>query len=257
MNNCFCRSVGHKTQDRPVFNKRTSLRRHKAGKASSILFKFTSLDPLARHTLSVISLRWFEFAKIKRQVDARFYSEKFNWSDEVVSVRLGRRLSCRDAEFLALPKKQFKGFKQMLKVEDPIEITRNLNFALRIEKCTQMRDALERAARELKAGGALGDLISLQADELVTGGWETNESNVTGLKQILCNRLPVGAVASITGMRKGSTGQVGCLECFGWLPNSTALQQHQNLTNHTGALLPISSNGLLQMLGELAVRATA
>ena len=152
-------------------------------------------------------------------------------------MRLGRRLTCKDTEFLRLPRKQLKGFKEILKVEDPIEISRNLNFALSQKWSERIHEALASAAKRLKNGATLGDLIGLDADERALCNCTTEMAGGRSINNDLLRhrlRMARGANAILhSGMRDRS---VGCLECFRWLPNITALHQHHKDTNHTGML---------------------
>ena len=68
-------------------------------------------------------------------------------------MRLGKRLPATDSEFKILPRKQFRGFRDILKIEDPIEISRNLNFALSEKSSRRIRELISGACSTLKGGG--------------------------------------------------------------------------------------------------------
>ncbi|CAK9039018.1 unnamed protein product [Durusdinium trenchii] len=55
-----------------------------------------------------------------------FYANEFDWKQDVVSVRLGQRNSTIRSRRLI----QLKNKRMHLHIEDPIDIRRNLNFAL-------------------------------------------------------------------------------------------------------------------------------
>ncbi|CAE7796374.1 URT1 [Symbiodinium sp. CCMP2456] len=162
-----------------------------------------------------------------------FFSEQFDWGNEVVSVRLGKRLPAKDPEFSILPRKQFRGFRDILKIEDPIEISRNLNFALSERSSRRIRELISGACITLKGGGSLADLLRSQNEIAI--------SNCTAVQEQFANfslyRLPPGRTARSITRSQTSEARHRCQECFRWLPNMTSLQQHQQATNHSGSLL--------------------
>ena len=148
-------------------------------------------------------------------------------------MRLGKRLPATDSEFKILPRKQFRGFRDILKIEDPIEISRNLNFALSEKSSRRIRELISGACSTLKGGGSLADLLRSQNEIAV--------SNCTAVQEQFANfslyRLSPGRTAWSMTRSRMSEARHRCQECFRWLPNMTSLQQHQRATNHSGSLL--------------------
>jgi len=122
-----------------------------------------STDPLKVCRLGAVLRGFFQF-----------FSQEYDWRREVVSVRLGtretldhpaiskhllrqriRRRNGRRAVIVAL---------RAFNIEDPIEIERNLNFALRPVSSDRIRQALQEAHDSLTSGAGLLELLGL--DEL-------------------------------------------------------------------------------------------
>jgi len=86
-----------------------------------------------------------------------FYAQEFDWRDEVVSVRLGRRThflhegswNTFDPYFLAKPN------CGSLHIEDPVECRRNLNYAVQREGLEKIKAALREADLALQSGALL------------------------------------------------------------------------------------------------------
>lgn len=106
-----------------------------------------------------------------------FYAESFDWDNEVVSVRLGERRHLEDANGHHSPLfstqlrqaklkrarriKYVRGFPH-LNIEDPIEVHRNLNFALRPGTYSRICAEVVHARDLLEAGAGLCDLLQLE-----------------------------------------------------------------------------------------------
>mmetsp|Transcript_93780 Transcript_93780/g.180960 ORF Transcript_93780/g.180960 Transcript_93780/m.180960 type:complete len:572 (-) Transcript_93780:164-1879(-) len=107
-----------------------------------------------------------------------FYSDEFDWGNEVVSVRLGERryLEDDDGNFSPLFNTQLRQVKryrqggkrvrvtrgfQYLNIEDPIELHRNLNFALKPASFRRIEAEMMRALDLVEAGAGLRDLLNL------------------------------------------------------------------------------------------------
>lgn len=106
-----------------------------------------------------------------------FYAEVFDWENEVVSVRLGERRDLEDANGQHSPLfsaqlrqskirrgrriRYARGFPH-LNIEDPIELHRNLNFALKPATFSRICAEMVRACDLLDAGAGLCDLLQLE-----------------------------------------------------------------------------------------------
>ncbi|CAE8676872.1 unnamed protein product, partial [Polarella glacialis] len=100
-----------------------------------------------------------------------FYASDFDWQSEVVSVRLGVRgklsedpTETRTSYCSGLPPKRFpfaESFGGYLHIEDPIEVGRNLNFALSEGTVTTMRWALDEAHSNFLQGSDLQSCLRL------------------------------------------------------------------------------------------------
>jgi DNA polymerase sigma len=71
----------------------------------------------------------------------QFYSQEFYWGSEVVSVRLGSRLDVGQPFFRQLKARRMN----RLHVEDPVDLTRNLNCVLGEAQEMQLRTLMEEA----------------------------------------------------------------------------------------------------------------
>eukprot|EP00929_Paragymnodinium_shiwhaense_P061390 TRINITY_DN3065_c0_g2_i1.p1 TRINITY_DN3065_c0_g2~~TRINITY_DN3065_c0_g2_i1.p1 ORF type:complete len:423 (-),score=114.94 TRINITY_DN3065_c0_g2_i1:149-1417(-) len=78
-----------------------------------------------------------------------FYTREFDWGKEVVSVRLGRRLDGHDGQFFQLQGRK----KHQLHVEDPFEVTRNLNMAAMGNEEKKLQHAFNEAHSTIAKGG--------------------------------------------------------------------------------------------------------
>ena len=149
-------------------------------------------------------------------------------------MRLGKRVPASDSEFSMLPRKEPNEFRDMLKIEDPIEISRNLNFALSKKSSRNIHDLITCACSALKRGGSLVDLLRSKRGIAV--------SNRTAVQNLFGNfrkyRVSAGPMAqSIITRSQTSEAKHRCLECFGCFPDMTSMQQHQQATNHSGSLI--------------------
>eukprot|EP00933_Yihiella_yeosuensis_P028898 TRINITY_DN22671_c0_g1_i1.p1 TRINITY_DN22671_c0_g1~~TRINITY_DN22671_c0_g1_i1.p1 ORF type:complete len:631 (+),score=100.46 TRINITY_DN22671_c0_g1_i1:47-1939(+) len=79
-----------------------------------------------------------------------FYSNSFDWGTEVVSVRLGNRNATGD---------YLKPSSLLFSIEDPIEVSRNLNFPFKNTTLCWTRQAIDSAHAILEDYGKLSDLI--------------------------------------------------------------------------------------------------
>lgn len=98
----------------------------------------------------------------------RFYSKDFSWEQEVVSVRLGRRAMLADPDFspwlrtsvhFKFGQSQVMEAPVFLNIEDPIELRRNLNFALTPDNSLRIQERLAEALQQLEVGGGLEEII--------------------------------------------------------------------------------------------------
>jgi len=81
-----------------------------------------------------------------------FYTNKFQWGSEVVSVRLGTRRSRYDAAFAGLRCSQRPTMTGRIIIEDPILHERDLSATLRTELEADMKAKLREALQEAIAG---------------------------------------------------------------------------------------------------------
>eukprot|EP00930_Biecheleria_cincta_P046399 TRINITY_DN3199_c0_g1_i1.p1 TRINITY_DN3199_c0_g1~~TRINITY_DN3199_c0_g1_i1.p1 ORF type:complete len:519 (+),score=102.33 TRINITY_DN3199_c0_g1_i1:118-1674(+) len=81
----------------------------------------------------------------------QFYSQEFYWGSEVVSVRLGSRLDVGQPFFGQLKARRMN----RLHVEDPVDLTRNLNCVLGEPQEMRLRALMEEAFTCLTMGKAL------------------------------------------------------------------------------------------------------
>ncbi|CAE8678429.1 unnamed protein product, partial [Polarella glacialis] len=92
-----------------------------------------------------------------------FFARLFKWGQEVVSVRLGRRLDAADANhFRALNYR----LVQRIHLEDPLETARNLHCVLGKANESRLRAAFDAAVSSLRAGEAPVGLWLLQGSRL-------------------------------------------------------------------------------------------
>ncbi|CAE8593514.1 unnamed protein product [Polarella glacialis] len=158
----------------------------------------------------------------------RFYAHRFDWQSEVVSVRLGRReeLGRSSASFKPeLSRTEYAQYQSGLRVapmdalpflniEDPIEVQRNMNFALREETAQQIHSALKKASERLDAGASLAEVLSgeSEAEAGVLG-----EEGATAPAQLLQEERSTGAKA-VAGT--GGASSSSSLLAEGYLPIS-------------------------------------
>ena len=100
----------------------------------------------------------------------RYFAEDFRWDTDVVSVRLGfpaERKSCHFHPKLFRLFHVHKGVKssaetlQLLNIEDPIELQRNLNFALTEETASEIQAAIRQTHQDLTAGVPLVQVLQV------------------------------------------------------------------------------------------------
>ncbi|CAK0811254.1 unnamed protein product [Prorocentrum cordatum] len=99
-----------------------------------------------------------------------FYAREFEWSREVVSMRLGRWCRAGGPEFTLLP----NAADHRLHVEDPFLTGRNLNCVLGLEQEAQLQAALRAAEAALRGGGlppGLGGAAVSAGGGLAGCGW--------------------------------------------------------------------------------------
>lgn len=98
----------------------------------------------------------------------RYYSEEFRFEEDVVSVRLGAVRAATAAEFhpklfrsvhIKKGKRISEDTPPFLNIEDPIEVQRNLNFALTEATALEIRSALRQTHADLSAGATLRDVL--------------------------------------------------------------------------------------------------
>lgn len=101
----------------------------------------------------------------------QFYATVYDWSHEVVSVRLGVRKELGGGDFTpALRKTRISKKGRMMTVatfpafniEDPIEIERNLNFALKPNSLRLIYSWLTEAHIQLEAGAGLAEILGMR-----------------------------------------------------------------------------------------------
>lgn len=80
----------------------------------------------------------------------RFYAEEFFWGSEVASIRLGTRSGVQDPAFQELRGRKYAH----LHVEDPFDVTRNLNCVLAEPEERQLRAAVRDAHLVVRSGRA-------------------------------------------------------------------------------------------------------
>mmetsp|Transcript_145601 Transcript_145601/g.265086 ORF Transcript_145601/g.265086 Transcript_145601/m.265086 type:complete len:702 (-) Transcript_145601:36-2141(-) len=73
----------------------------------------------------------------------RFYGEQFAWGNEVVSVRVGKRIDSLSKEYALLPYRD----QQRIHIEDPCEPKRNLHCVLGADEEFGLRQAFAEAVR--------------------------------------------------------------------------------------------------------------
>ena len=169
----------------------------------------------------------------------------------MVSVRKGERLQVEDAGFRIEKLKTGEG---ILQFEDPIEISRNLNFQLAANK---INGPIRAAAARLKAGVRLQDFLlptKVSSKKVAKSPelWMPSINPVKGvehapvdeLQRLLKARLnwDAATIATIEGVKnyKGETVSCGCFHCFRWFARLEDLARHQSSSNHQGILHKIS-----------------
>lgn len=115
-----------------------------------------------------------------------FFARGFKWGEEVVSVRLGKRLSVRDETYC-----QLKGrYHARLHIEDPYLLGRNLNCALAQERESVLRTKLTWTSQLLQQGiipASLHDLplvAQTAKDETSTGQGKADQKEVMDSNEI-------------------------------------------------------------------------
>lgn len=131
------------------------------------------LEPLRRYAKRTIGLG------LLLRGFFRFYATPggFGWEKEVVSVRLGERREVGDVAFSdeltyqVVHKRRRFGVQRQVRpgfprfsIEDPIEVHRNLNFALREPQLEMIREKLSEAHAGLEAGNSLAQLLQLSEE---------------------------------------------------------------------------------------------
>eukprot|EP00929_Paragymnodinium_shiwhaense_P085320 TRINITY_DN4572_c0_g1_i1.p1 TRINITY_DN4572_c0_g1~~TRINITY_DN4572_c0_g1_i1.p1 ORF type:complete len:537 (-),score=139.07 TRINITY_DN4572_c0_g1_i1:376-1986(-) len=104
-----------------------------------------------------------------------FYSDRtskgfapFAWGKEVVSVRVGRRGYKDEDEFARLrfePPRNFDNMSELIHIEDPFDVERNLNCVLVQERHRELRAQLKLAAKEMEGGADLPRLLARLCEE--------------------------------------------------------------------------------------------
>jgi len=127
-----------------------SLQQHSSSKAHFL----SSKDALARGLVKRSGLSSAELLIAFFE----YYIETFDWAREVVSVRLGERISAMDKEFVEL---KHRRDTQSIHIEDPFELQRNLNCVLYgADAALDLREAMEDALKQLEKGkGSLNALF--------------------------------------------------------------------------------------------------
>ncbi|CAK9030429.1 unnamed protein product [Durusdinium trenchii] len=171
-----------------------------------------------------------------------FYANDFDWKEEVVSVRCGRRLQVEDPSFAALKVDRAKD----LQIEDPVEISRNLNFAL--TKAGRIPTLIQRAAKVLR-NGHLQTLLEpgTKAKQRAPLEWpEVKEIlRKSRLSWPSLKTIPQQTARRLSG-RSGTTGpaRYGCVHCFQWFSDLKQLEEHQSSSEHLGTLEPLTVQDL-------------
>mmetsp|Transcript_12089 Transcript_12089/g.28905 ORF Transcript_12089/g.28905 Transcript_12089/m.28905 type:complete len:176 (+) Transcript_12089:2-529(+) len=148
---------------------------------------------------------------------------------------MGKRLRCQDPVFSRLrrgPSMTGHGWG-LINVEDPIEVSRNLNFAIGKRTASKIRAAIQQAAETLRGGDTLEQLRTLPEPLIV----DSKEKQRQRIQELLRHRLPVHRAAlSIIRPPEDDCRDFRCLECFRWARCSEELEDHQNDTGHSGVL---------------------
>ncbi|CAE7421810.1 TUT4 [Symbiodinium sp. CCMP2592] len=100
----------------------------------------------------------------------RFYAEDFDWQSEVVSVRMGSRNNVSSVDHVFHPRMPRRprggGEDGCLHIEDPIEIGRNLNFALTGDTLYTLRWSVDMVHERFQAasGQSLAEALQLKRE---------------------------------------------------------------------------------------------
>lgn len=128
-------------------------------------YAFNFLDKIAQmeHSANLQSLRCQTLGDLFRGF-FRYFSEEFQWDKEVVSIRLGFP-ACKGENFHRklfqnVYKREAKETLKWLNIEDPIEVHRNLNFALTEEHAVEIMDAIRQTHMDLQAGASLSSVLT-------------------------------------------------------------------------------------------------
>eukprot|EP00434_Breviolum_minutum_P023631 symbB.v1.2.020845.t1/scaffold1711.1/size185425/8 len=150
----------------------------------------------------------------------RYFGEDFRWDTDVVSVRLGFPAERKSRHFHPKLFRLFhvhKGVKsseetlEFLNIEDPIELQRNLNFALTEETALEIQAAIRQTHQDLTAGVPLVQVLFLS---------ECQVSQVLGP----CDSLD--GYLAIPDLEKTPCR---CFRCQRKFPSYKALLKHQGL----------------------------
>ncbi|CAJ1443510.1 unnamed protein product [Effrenium voratum] len=167
----------------------------------------------------------------------QFYTEDFDWTSEVVSVRLGFRSFINSRSALH----DLRRGIGLLHIEDPIDVGRNLNFALTESAVDTLRYELDTAQMALAEGKGLEVLLAEVPQE--DGGWRGQDGFLdlpedpaqlrqrcpTCLRPLSLGELPEHSERCALIKGRGNCCCGLCARCF---PTLLELEEHQDNSGH-------------------------
>jgi len=183
-----------------------------------------------------------------------FYANTFRWTSEVVSVRLGRRTWHSDPELHENLNRELG-----LCIEDPIQRSRNLNFALSADRLQQIREVIEQADKNLASGAGLPEfMLEGVSPELPSSWLQDPEEKLRGsigcflkvpARTLSCECQYCGQVFEHRQLLEheaickthmplalSKDKPFACAQCNKTFSQLYDLQQHQAATRHAGTV---------------------
>ncbi|CAK9038974.1 unnamed protein product [Durusdinium trenchii] len=179
-----------------------------------------------------------------------FYANEFDWKQDVVSVRLGQRNSTIRSRRLI----QLKNKRMHLHIEDPIDIRRNLNFALTKQTADTIHLEIGWVEQQLKNGFGLGAL-GIKIPPWEPHDWkQCIEDGFLELpdRDQLESVLPEGDLRRV--MKIKGSGLYCCPDCMTCFRSLHHLEDHRAAKEHLGYANRLELKGLLRSMSIQEMR---